>query len=262
MNGIGKRRVPPSPHELLYTVNRAQVEETGKKIFFLLPDLIAPGVNILAAWTDAVGPTGLDSDPRKTEFNILSGTSMACPHVSGAAALLKSAHPDWSPAAIRSAMMTTASITDNTIRPMIDEATGKPTTPYNFGAGQLNLGRAMDPGLIYDITNSDYESFLCAIGYNPKLVQVVMQSPVVCPMKKPLPENLNYPSIAALFPTTSRGPSSKRFTRTVTNVGQANAIYIAKINAPRGVTLTVKPMKLVFVATVFRLGLEIRLRRE
>ncbi|KAE8690674.1 Subtilisin-like protease SBT1.7 [Hibiscus syriacus] len=220
----------------------------------LKPDLIAPGVNILAAWTDAVGPTGLDSDPRRTEFNILSGTSMACPHVSGAAALLKSAHPDWSPAAIRSAMMTTASITDNTNRPMIDEATGKPSTPYDFGAGHLNLNRAMDPGLIYDITNSDYEAFLCAIGYNPKLVQVVTRSPAACPMKKPLPENLNYPSIAALFSTTSRGPSSKTFIRTVTNVGQANAVYVAKIAAPRGVTVTVKPMKLVFTPAVKKIS--------
>ncbi|KAL4317976.1 hypothetical protein GQ457_18G018260 [Hibiscus cannabinus] len=220
----------------------------------LKPDLIAPGVNILAAWTDAVGPTGLDSDPRKTEFNILSGTSMACPHVSGAAALLKSAHPDWSPAAIRSAMMTTASITDNTNQPMIDEATGKPTTPYDYGAGHLNLDRAMDPGLIYDITNSDYETFLCAIGYNPKLVQVVTRSPVVCPMKRPLPENLNYPSIAALFSTASRSPSSKTFTRTVTNVGQANAVYVAKIEAPRGVTVTVKPMKLVFTPVIKKIS--------
>ncbi|EOX97702.1 Subtilisin-like serine protease 2 [Theobroma cacao] len=216
----------------------------------LKPDLIAPGVNILAAWTDAVGPTGLDSDQRKTEFNILSGTSMACPHVSGAAALLKSAHPDWSPAAIRSAMMTTASITDNKNQPMIDEATGKQSTPYDFGAGHLNLDRAMDPGLIYDITNNDYENFLCAIGYNPKLVQVVTRSPAVCPMKKPLPENLNYPSIAALFSTTSRGPTSKTFIRTVTNVGQANAVYVAKIEAPKGVRVTVKPVELVFTPAV------------
>ncbi|KAJ6692873.1 SUBTILISIN-LIKE PROTEASE SBT1.7 [Salix purpurea] len=99
----------------------------------LKPDLIAPGVNILAAWTDAAGPTGLESDLRKTEFNILSGTSMACPHVSGAAALLKSAHPDWSPAAIRSAMMTTANTFNNLNQPLTDEATGNVSTPYDFG---------------------------------------------------------------------------------------------------------------------------------
>ncbi|XP_022748166.1 subtilisin-like protease SBT1.6 [Durio zibethinus] len=226
----------------------------GLNAEILKPDLIAPGVNILAAWTDAVGPTGLDSDQRKTEFNILSGTSMACPHVSGAAALLKSAHPDWSPAAIRSAMMTTASITDNKFQPMIDEATGKRSTPYDFGAGHLNLGRALDPGLIYDITNNDYENFLCGIGYNPKLVQVVTRSSVVCPMKKPLPESLNYPSIAALFSTTSRGPTSKTFIRTVTNVGQANAVYIAKIEAPKGVTVTVKPVKLVFTPALKKMS--------
>ncbi|EPS64737.1 hypothetical protein M569_10042, partial [Genlisea aurea] len=66
----------------------------------LKPDLVAPGLNILAAWPDNVGPSGIPSDKRRTEFNILSGTSMACPHVSGLGALLKAAHPDWSPAAI------------------------------------------------------------------------------------------------------------------------------------------------------------------
>lgn len=212
----------------------------------LKPDLIAPGVNILAAWTDAVGPTGLDSDTRRTEFNILSGTSMSCPHVSGAAALLKSAHPDWSPAAIRSAMMTTASITDNRFQPMTDESTGKPTTPYDVGAGHLNLDLAMDPGLVYDISHTDYVNFLCSIGYGPKTIQVITKSPVNCPMKTPVPGNLNYPSIAAVFSSSSMGVSSKTFVRTVTNVGPANSVYRVKVEGPKGVTVTVKPGKLVF----------------
>ncbi|GMN48715.1 hypothetical protein TIFTF001_017877 [Ficus carica] len=216
----------------------------------LKPDLIAPGVNILAAWTDAIGPTGLDSDKRKTEFNILSGTSMACPHVSGAAALLKSAHPDWSPAAIRSSMMTTASTVDNRNQPMTDESTGKPATSYDLGAGHLNLGRAMDPGLVYDITNDDYVNFLCSIGYGPKVIQVITRTPVRCPAKKGLPENLNYPSIAALFPTSSRGRTTKMFFRTVTNVGAPNSVYRARIEAPKGVTVTVKPAKLEFTEGV------------
>ncbi|KAL2469295.1 Subtilisin-like protease SBT1.6 [Forsythia ovata] len=220
----------------------------------LKPDLIAPGVNILAAWTNAVGPTGLDSDTRRTEFNILSGTSMACPHVSGAAALLKSAHPDWSPAAIRSAMMTTASIIDNSFKPMIDESTGKPATPYDFGAGHLNLDLAMDPGLVYDLTNNDYISFLCAIEYGPKTIQVITRSPVNCPMRKPLPGNLNYPSIAALFQSSSTGVSSKTFFRTVTNVGEANSVYRLNVEPPKGVKVTVKPGKLVFSENVRKLS--------
>ncbi|CAI9102294.1 OLC1v1000537C1 [Oldenlandia corymbosa var. corymbosa] len=221
----------------------------------LKPDLIAPGVNILAAWTDAVGPTGLDLDTRKTEFNILSGTSMACPHVSGAAALLKSAHPDWSPAAIRSAMMTTSSVIDNGFHPMVDESTGKPSTPYDFGAGHLNLDLAMDPGLVYDLTNNDYVNFLCGIEYGPKTIQVITKAPVSCPARKPFPENLNYPSIAALFSSGSTGVSTKTFFRTVTNVGaEANAVYTAKIEAPKGVSVSVKPSKLVFTEKIRKLS--------
>ncbi|XP_057497155.1 subtilisin-like protease SBT1.6 [Actinidia eriantha] len=213
----------------------------------LKPDLIAPGVNILAAWTDAVGPTGLDSDIRKTEFNILSGTSMAAPHVSGAAALLKSAHPDWSPAAIRSAMMTTASVTDNRFQPMTDESTEAKATPYDFGAGHLNLGLAMDPGLVYDITNDDYVSFLCSIGYGPRTIQVITRSPVNCPMKKPSPDHLNYPSIAALFSSSIGGGSkSKTFVRTATNVGPINSVYRVRVESPKGTVVTVKPSTLVF----------------
>ncbi|KAL8060203.1 hypothetical protein ABFX02_02G009200 [Erythranthe guttata] len=220
----------------------------------LKPDLIAPGVNILAAWTEAIGPTGLDSDTRKSEFNILSGTSMACPHVSGAAALLKSAHPDWSPAAIRSAMMTTANLLDNSFNPMLDESSKKPANPYDFGSGHLNLDLAMDPGLVYDLTNNDYVNFLCAIEYGPKTIQVITRSPVNCPARKPLSENFNYPSIAALFPSGSDGVSSKTFYRMVTNVGGSNDEYTVKVDPPKGVEVSVKPEKLVFSESSRRLG--------
>lgn len=68
---------------------------------------MAPGVSILASWSPASPPSDIEGDNRTLNFNIISGTSMACPHVSGAAAYVKSFHPTWSPAAIRSALMTT-----------------------------------------------------------------------------------------------------------------------------------------------------------
>ncbi|KAL0699752.1 hypothetical protein Bca4012_055874 [Brassica carinata] len=74
----------------------------------LKPDIAAPGVNILASWL--IGD--LNAAPQGKEpplVNIESGTSMSCPHVSGIAARLKSENPSWSPAAIRSAIMTTFS---------------------------------------------------------------------------------------------------------------------------------------------------------
>lgn len=64
------------------------------------PDITAPGVHILAA-TSPLDPLA------ESGFVMHSGTSMATPHVSGIVALLKALHPDWSPAAIKSALITT-----------------------------------------------------------------------------------------------------------------------------------------------------------
>ena len=79
----------------------------GWILSFYQPDITAPGLNILAAWTEASPPTQLLQDHRVVKYNIASGTSMSCPHVSAVAALLKAIHPDWSSAAIRSSLMTT-----------------------------------------------------------------------------------------------------------------------------------------------------------
>ena len=74
---------------------------------FIQPDLTAPGVDILAAWSEATTMTGVEGDTRIVPYNIISGTSMSCPHATAAAAYVKSFHPIWSPAAIKSALMTT-----------------------------------------------------------------------------------------------------------------------------------------------------------
>ncbi|KAF2298922.1 hypothetical protein GH714_029121 [Hevea brasiliensis] len=107
----------------------------------LKPDIIGPGVSILAAW-----PFPLDNTTdTKSTFNIMSGTSMACPHLSGIAALLKSSHPDWSPAAIKSAIMTTADILNLEGKPIVDE-TRQPADIFATVAGHVNPSRANDPG--------------------------------------------------------------------------------------------------------------------
>lgn len=75
------------------------------------PDISAPGVNILAAWPPETAPTvrpsGSVIEEEGVKWNFQSGTSMSCPHISGVVALIKSLHPHWSPAAIRSAIITT-----------------------------------------------------------------------------------------------------------------------------------------------------------
>lgn len=76
-------------------------------MFSSQPDIAAPGVDILAAYTLMKSLTGLKGDTQFSEFSIMSGTSMACPHAAGVAAYVKSFHPNWTPAAIKSAILTT-----------------------------------------------------------------------------------------------------------------------------------------------------------
>ncbi|CAL8130872.1 unnamed protein product [Prunus armeniaca] len=214
----------------------------------LKPDVIAPGLNILAAWPDRVGPSGVASDKRNTEFNILSGTSMACPHVSGLAALLKAAHPDWSPAAIRSALMTTAYTVDNRGETMLDESSGNTSSVMDFGAGHVHPQKAMDPGLVYDIVSYDYVDFLCNSNYTTKNIQVVTRKFANCNGAKRAGHsgNLNYPSLSVVFQQYGKHKMSTHFIRTVTNVGTPNSVYQVTIKPAAGMTVTVEPEKLAF----------------
>ncbi|XP_042420089.1 subtilisin-like protease SBT1.7 [Zingiber officinale] len=222
----------------------------------LKPDILAPGVNILAAWTGKVGPSGQAEDPRRTEFNIISGTSMSCPHISGLAAFLKGAHSDWSPSAIKSALMTTAFAAYPNGGRILDVATGGGATPFDFGAGHVDPPKALDPGLVYDITADDYIDFLCALNYTTLQIQIISRRPnVICDGKEIYTvSDLNYPSFSVAFKTASGlgggSPSTTttmRHTRTLTNVGTPGT-YTATVTAPAEVKVTVDPQELNFVS--------------
>ncbi|CAI9095704.1 OLC1v1031700C1 [Oldenlandia corymbosa var. corymbosa] len=203
----------------------------------LKPDIIGPGVNILAAWYKSVE----NITNTKSTFNVISGTSMSCPHLSGVAALLKSAHPDWSPAAIKSAIMTTADLVNIAKNPIEDERQ-LPADVFAIGSGHVNPSRANKPGLIYDISPKDYIPYLCGLNYSNKDIGVIVGRKVKCSKKYSITESqLNYPSFAILF-----GSSVQKYTRTLTNVGEANSVYTAKVDALEGVKITVNPNTLKF----------------
>jgi subtilisin family serine protease len=216
----------------------------------LKPDVTAPGVDILAAWTGANSPTDLDSDKRRAHFNIISGTSMSCPHVSGVAALLRQAHPRWSPAAIKSALMTTAYNVDNAGGVIRDMATGKASTPFVRGAGHVDPNRAADPGLVYDAGADDYFSFLCAIGYTDEQVAKFTtqgDAAVNCSTRRVTTAgDLNYPAFSVVFVnSTKKNEVTQR--RVVRNVGSnVRARYRVAVTRPAGVRVTVKPRILRF----------------
>lgn len=222
----------------------------------LKPDIIAPGVNILAAWTGKEGPTGQAADTRRVSFNIISGTSMSCPHVSGLAALLRSAHPEWSPAAVRSALMTTAySAYTGGAGPILDAATDKAATPFDYGAGHVDPTRAVEPGLVYDLRVSDYVDFLCALKYTPNMIAALSRSKsYACAANKTYAvSSLNYPSFSVAYSTANgeagdSGPTTVTHTRTLTNVGAAGTYKVDASVSISGVTVDVKPTELEFTA--------------
>ncbi|KNA24801.1 hypothetical protein SOVF_012070 [Spinacia oleracea] len=217
----------------------------------LKPDVIAPGVNIIAAWPQNLGPTGLIEDSRRVNFTVMSGTSMACPHVSGIAALIHTAHPNWSPAAVKSAMMTTADVTDHYGKPIMDGNT--PADHFAIGSGHINPAKAVDPGLVYDIRPADYITHLCSLGYTRSEIFTISRRNISCKeiLHKSKGFSLNYPSVTAVF----KGKETvKVINRSVTNVGRPNSIYSVEIRAPEGVRIVVKPKRLVFRRTNQTLG--------
>jgi len=208
----------------------------------LKPDLTAPGTDILAAVTadlskdqrDAVAAGGAAP---VTDWAFYTGTSMASPHVAGVAALLKQRHPDWTPAAIKSALMTTAydTYTDGLSTGVAWDATAKNTgtLPWAQGAGHIAPTSAADPGLVYDIAPVDYARFLCGQGliYNASQCAAFGGSIAA--------QNLNLASL-----TAGNVLGSMTLTRTVTNVGATTATYNATASVP-GYSVVVSPSQLV-----------------
>ncbi|XP_026385153.1 subtilisin-like protease SBT4.4 [Papaver somniferum] len=200
------------------------------------PDISAPGVDILAAFSPAANPSSVTGDTRSVKYSILSGTSMACPHVTGAAAYVKTYHPDWSPSAIKSALMTTAFSMNNT---KYSDA------EFAYGSGQIDPVKALNPGLVYDAHADDYVQFLCGMGYDSSKVKLITNS--TCPGGRTTPDqskNLNYPSFGAHVEVGKK--INLKFARTVTNVGTTSSTYKVKITSDDRITVAVEPQVLSF----------------
>uniref|UniRef100_A0A6N2N2K5 Uncharacterized protein n=1 Tax=Salix viminalis TaxID=40686 RepID=A0A6N2N2K5_SALVM len=184
----------------------------------LKPDILAPGSLIWAAWS----PNGTDEPNYVGEgFALISGTSMAAPHIAGIAALVKQKHPHWSPAAIKSALLTTSTNLDRAGRPIQAQQYSETeamklvtATPFDYGSGHVNPRAALDPGLIFDAGYEDYLGFLCTTpGIDAHEIHNYTNTP--CNYTMGHPSNLNTPSI-----TVSHLVKTQTVTRTVTNVAE------------------------------------------
>ena len=183
------------------------------------PDVTAPGVQILAG----ASPTPFLGAPGQL-FQAIQGTSMSSPHVAGVGALLVGAHPDWTPAMIRSALTTTA-------HQDVDKEDGTtPADPFDFGGGHIAPMPANDPGLVYDAG-----------------LRRLLRLPLRCRRARSFGRHCN--AVRSIDPSDLNQATIgiaelagiQTVTRTVTNVGPAGT-YEVTVVPPAGVTAVGQPV--------------------
>jgi hypothetical protein len=187
----------------------------------LKPDVIAPGQDILASVSPASGG-GFD-------FNLLSGTSMSSPHVAGLAALLMDLHPDWSPMAVKSALMTSAG-------DVLDGPNTNPLVIFSQGAGHVAPNKAADPGLVYNAGWNDWLAFLCG---NSSAVGAV-----TCNTLKGLGYSFDASDYNGASIAIGDMAGTQTVTRKVTNVGGSTATYTPAVTGMAGFNVVVSPATL------------------
>ncbi|CAH8275941.1 unnamed protein product [Arabidopsis lyrata] len=205
----------------------------------LKPNLVAPGNSIWGAWSSAATES---TEFEGESFAMMSGTSMAAPHVAGVAALVKQKFRKFSPSSIASALSTTSVLFDNKGEAIMaqrayanPDQTLSPATPFDMGNGFVNATAALDPGLIFDTSFEDYMSFLCGINGSAPVVFNYTGKNCLLSNATISGADLNLPSI-----TVSRLNNTRTIQRLMTNIA-GNETYTVSLIPPFDVLVKVSP---------------------
>ncbi|CAB4292816.1 unnamed protein product [Prunus armeniaca] len=197
----------------------------------LKPDIIALGSLVLGASIPEEVTAKIGLKPLKSKYNV-SGTSIACPHVAGLAALLKAALPEWSITALLSLPLLPLLMFWTIHSPI--QAHGnycKYASPLDMRAGHINPNKALDPGLIYNATVQDYVNLLCSLNHTHRQILNITSSKIYnCSNPS---SDFNFPSFFFTYNDTT-SVVTKKFQRIVTNVGKGPTTYMVTVTAPLG----------------------------
>lgn len=176
---------------------------------FIKPDVTAPGIQILAGHTPDPHDTNFVVGPPGQFFQAIAGTSMSSPHSAGISALVKDAHPDWTPGQIKSALMTSS------VQDVLKENGVTPSDPFDRGAGSIRANRAVAPTITFDVPAAEY----IASATDP-LNRVHLNLP-----------SINANPMAGLLTTT----------RTFENVTGTEQVLRTSATAPAGASIDIDP---------------------
>ena len=190
----------------------------------LKPDVIAPGQDILAS---VAPPNNAGRD-----FDMYSGTSMSSPHVAGLGALLKQAHPNWSPMMIKSALMTSAYDVLDAIAPT-STADAASLKTFRQGAGHVEPNSAVDPGLVFNNGFLDWLALLCGATNGV--------SPSTCAALQSLGYSVDLSDFNGASIAIGNLAGVQTVTRRVTNVGNGPANYASSVSGMTGIDVAVSP---------------------
>ena len=186
----------------------ATFSSRGPGTDFIKPDVTAPGLQILGGNTPV--PTDVAAGPPGQLYQIIAGTSMSSPHSTGASALVKAAHPDWTPGQIKSALMTSS------VQDVLKED-GTKADPFDRGAGSIRADRALSPTITLDVPA---EAYLASAADKDSRLDLNVPSILVDPM-----------------------PGGSATTRTVTNVSGKYQTFKVSTKDPDGVDISVSPSR-------------------
>ncbi|WP_263731734.1 S8 family serine peptidase [Cellulomonas sp. SG140] len=175
---------------------------------FLKPDITAPGVQVLAGNTPT--PVDIPAGPKGQLYQAIAGTSMSSPHATGISALVRAAHPDWTPGQVKSALMTSS------LQSVVN-ADGGPAGVFDRGAGSIRADRAVQPTLTFDVSAKD------------------MAASATDPLHR---VDLDLPSIAV-----NPLPGALLTTRTAKNVSGRTLAFSAAATGADGLKVTVQPAR-------------------